>query len=837
MLSFYRTARALCLVVAGTMVALAPALTAGVMLLTTAGLAQADQIPEIVVNVRERAESLESVPGTVSVLTEQQIENTGIQKARDFIALTPGVSIVNAAEVADSQVNIRGINGARDAETNYALIIDGILMTNPAALNREYLNLQQVEILKGPQGALYGRNAAAGAIVISTKKPGDSFAGDVKASAATQGSWYLAADAGGPIASNLKWSVDANYARSDGFYRNVYYQRDDIVDYSKDWSLAGRLMWDPSEQLSVDWKARYGRVDAGSITFNSVFHLPLVAAFGFGPAWAEDVNSHPFQFNPNIIPFNEQKALESSLKVNYDLGFADLVGWGLYSNNRNNFGADGTSGAFGFFNAEPNCRASTAALTGFPLGAPQFIGQVPDSVFGNANGSVFGAYTPTTCDGTQYQVRNQADYSFEARLSSKSSERLRWLGGVYYLHIDREVGVNLGIDTGNQMIHSLYTTDPLNPTEQLVDDSFTTNTYAVFGQVAWDVLPNLELALALRYDSEDRSVRNKVPTTALTQYINDCTGALTGGGPLNPGLCFGPIQPKSKTFDAIEPKFTARWTATDNFTLFASVGTGFKSGGFNNQGSAATVDTFINTNPEIVNGTFTAVNIADDYKKETSLAIEGGVKLKSSDNTLRFEAAYYHTDVDNMQFFEFFVGPFGLLRVVDNIDRVRIDGVEAGVQWAATDWLEFHGGANWTDSEIQRNSARPDTVGNKSPYTPDWTATFGTSISWPLNKDLSLIFNADVTDIGPTWFHVVQDQSRPTLFGFDSGLGLARRDSYAILNLRTGLEGKQWTAVFFARNLANEHYLEEVIPAPEFGGSFIHAGSRTRVGIEGTYKF
>ena len=84
------------------------------------------------------------------------------------------MTIVNTAEVADTQVNIRGINGARDAEINYALIVDGILKTNPAALNREWSNVSQIEVLKGPQGALYGRNAAAGAIIMTTKKPAGS---------------------------------------------------------------------------------------------------------------------------------------------------------------------------------------------------------------------------------------------------------------------------------------------------------------------------------------------------------------------------------------------------------------------------------------------------------------------------------------------------------------------------------------------------------------------------------------------------------------------------------------------------------------------------------------
>ena len=133
------------------------------------------EIEEIIVNARRRSENLRDVPGTVTALTAQVIESAGVRRAADFIALTPGVSMVNAASVADTQVNIRGINGARDAETNFAFLIDGILYTNPAALNREYTNLQQIEIFKGPQGAIYGRSAAAGAIIVTTKKPDNEF--------------------------------------------------------------------------------------------------------------------------------------------------------------------------------------------------------------------------------------------------------------------------------------------------------------------------------------------------------------------------------------------------------------------------------------------------------------------------------------------------------------------------------------------------------------------------------------------------------------------------------------------------------------------------------------
>ena len=114
------------------------------------------------------------VPATVAVISQRQYRSARCTSGSKISSiLVPGVTIVDAAEVGDTQINIRGINGARDAENSIALVIDGILMTNPAAVNREYTNLQQIEIVKGPQGAFYGRNASAGAIIITTQQPGE----------------------------------------------------------------------------------------------------------------------------------------------------------------------------------------------------------------------------------------------------------------------------------------------------------------------------------------------------------------------------------------------------------------------------------------------------------------------------------------------------------------------------------------------------------------------------------------------------------------------------------------------------------------------------------------
>ena len=834
----------------------------GATLLAGQPAVAADEVTEIIVTVRQRAESIQDVPGSVTAFSTAQIEASGIQRAEDFIYQTPGVSIVNTAEVGDTQVNIRGINGTRDAETNYALIIDGVLMTNPAALNREYANLQQIEILKGPQGALYGRNAAAGAIIITTAKPGDEWGGSVKASVAQDASRTLSALVGGPVTDSFGLSVSGDFRDSDGYYRSRYVattQPDgntSVVDNFKSWDVAARAVWEPSDNLTLDAKVRVGEVDAGSISFNSVFHIPslvgvLQGGFGFPAELAafanENVNGHQFQFDNNIVPFNNQDSVEASLKVDYDMGWADLTAWSLYSNIENNLGADGTSGAFQFFFDEAECLATTAALnaSGYQLNPPQAIGPTPGF-------SVFGAYTPTACDGTQYQERNQEDYSVEVRLASKGDQPLRWLAGLYYLNIDREVGVNTGIDRGFGIIPTLFTTNANNPTEQLVHDQFGTDVYAVFGQLAYDLTDTIELSLALRYDREERDVKNLVPIDALTQYINTCDAAApprTGGAPINPGLCDSPggIAPQSKTFDQVEPKFSITWDATDSTTAYATAGVGFKSGGFNNQGSRATIDRFINT-PLLgtgapFEGDFSPVNIDDSYREETSWAYEAGLKSQWLDDRLRTEVALYHVDVKDMQFFEFIVGGFGLLRVVSNIDEVDIDGVELSASFAATDWLSLYAGANFNNTEIKENAARPDSVGNDSPYTPDYTWSTGAQVLYPLSADFDFVGSVDVSGVGDTWFHVIQANDRPTTFSLAiPGLGaanysVAQRDAYSLVNLRAGFASDTLSVVAFVKNALDESYLEEVIPAPEFGGSFIHPGTERQVGVEATLKF
>ena len=843
------------------------------MLSTTVADAQqqgADESPvfeEIMVTARRRSESLLDVPGTVTALTQGVLSRAGVRRAAEFISMTPGVTLVNAAEVADSQVNIRGINGARDAENSFALLIDGILYTNPAAFNREYSNLRQIEIFKGPQGAIYGRSAAAGAIIVSTVAPGNETEIRGRASIAEDNSYTGLISYSGPLVEDeLFMQLSADWRKSDGFFKNRFQNNDSIVDALESYNIDARLVWDVSDDLRIDTKFRYGNVDASSITFNSIFHLPVFAEGTNTPAAYQDSNDDEFAFDANIISDNDQDAYEFSSKFDYDMDWGTLTGWGLYSKIDNDLMSDGTSAAFGFYNGDSVCQQTTTDLgasgAGYQLVPPQFIGEIPVGVIFAPNGSFLGAYTPTTCDGIQEQVRNQKDYSFELRIASSGDQSLRWMAGVYYLDIDRQVGVSLNRDSGATPIRGLLQVGGPNSTASLVYDDFDSRVYSAFGQIEYDINDAIEISFALRYDNEERKVHSLVPTN-VTQDVIDLNFDGVFDDPLNPGLSSlvnpdGVIPDQKKTFTQTQPKVSLSWGPTDNTRLYTSWGVGFKAGGFNNSGSAATVDNFNNS---FINGGIgiffaddmgaTLPTINDRYDEETSNAFELGIKSSLFDGRLSLDAAGYYTEVDDMQFFEFFVGTFGLLRVVSNIDKVDITGVELGANFRATDNLTLSAGANFVDSEIKRNSSRPDTVGNDSPYTPDYTVNVAADLNWPLANGWNYFARVDAQFIGDTWFHTVQKGQVPTIFmplfelGFGTGAGAlgigefsnAQRDAYTTVNLRTGLEGEHWSIVAFAANLTDEKYLEEIIPAPEFGGTFDHPGVRRRIGVEVGFSF
>jgi len=722
------------------------------------------------------------------------------------------------------------------------------LSTNPNSFNEELVDVQQIEVLKGPQGALYGRNAVAGAILVTTKEPGDEFSGQVKVGGGSDGLAKGSLRFSGPLGDSARGSLAASFREFDGVYSNIYENAGSGVDYLEDTTLRARLIIEPNDRLTWDLRAGYSEVEGGAINFNAVFAIPAFNLIGSN--FFADVNDHDFTFAFNVPGENKQETTEFAVKGDYETDNGDWTFIASFNDLEEYLLSDGTSASFYGYLFTPACLADRVDvhslarpdLFGPPL-APFFVPQPPDLDFDNLG--IYGPYTPTACDGYQYQERNQKDSSVEVRFTSPQDQSVRWIAGLYATEIDREVVVAYGADQGLGFLRQPYVdADGLNPTDLLFWDDFDTSVIAAFGELSFDVGESSELSIALRWDQEDRKVRNQVPNVSASGLNGNAQG------PINPAFSTNPggIPDRSRTFSQLQPKVSWRWAASDAVNVYASWGVGFRSGGFNSLGSEDLLNNWFNAGFDGAGNVVQAgLTIKDEYDKEVSSSFELGVKTQLLDNRLQLNAAVFSTDVEDNQFFEFFAGPFGLLRVVTTIDEVSIQGFEADFNWLASENFSIFGGIGFLGSEIDKNINRPLSEGNDVPQAPDETYNLGAQLELPMGNNMNFYARVDLQHVGEMWFHTLQGEPTPTIWQAFANLDFlgdrsndfsnAQRDAYDTVNLRIGFEADNWSATIWGRNITDEEYLEEVIPAAEFGGSFIHPAATATYGADFSYRF
>ena len=170
------------------------------------------------------------VPIAVTVFTTEEIVDAKIERVDDFIGLTPGVTIANSQDSGTNFITIRGVSQTRNGEPPVAVVIDGVLQVNARAFDQPLFDVDQIEVLKGPQGALYGRNATQGAILINTRAPSEEFEGYVQGTAATGDDYSIEASVSGPISDDIQYRLSGKYRDRGGQLDNITI--DTPVDYS-----------------------------------------------------------------------------------------------------------------------------------------------------------------------------------------------------------------------------------------------------------------------------------------------------------------------------------------------------------------------------------------------------------------------------------------------------------------------------------------------------------------------------------------------------------------------------------------------------------------------------
>lgn len=278
--------------------------------------AAADQIEEITVTARSRSESVQKVPDAITAFSAAAIENRGIKQIADVITAIPNLSIAEGQNPGTVTMSVRGVSQVRNGEAPVAIVIDGVQLSSPNQITQELYDVERIEVLKGPQGALYGRNAIAGAINIVTRKPTNDFEGSVTAEYANGDDIKLRATASGPIVPDvLLFRASIGYQHFDGVLTNETLNRK--VDFKREVNGRGRLLYTPTDRLTIDVRGSYADLRSGLS-----YYVPL-------PDGQPNNSSIPIQ--ADVLGHGFRKLGDASLKIDYELGGGTLTGITGYS--------------------------------------------------------------------------------------------------------------------------------------------------------------------------------------------------------------------------------------------------------------------------------------------------------------------------------------------------------------------------------------------------------------------------------------------------------------------------------------------------------------------------
>ncbi len=516
-----------------------------------------EEMGEVVVTARKRDEAFRDVPVTINVFTEETIAAAGIERPSDYIGMVPNMTLVETQNAGNAFVVIRGISQARNSEPSVAVLIDGVAQTNPAQFNQELYDIQQIEVLKGPQGGLYGRNAIGGAILITTAPPSETFEGSVKLGVGNESSYRAQGDISGPLSDTLRYRASVSYYETDGFLDNEFLGGK--ADPVEDLSGRLRLLWEPSDAFSADLRLGASKLETRAL----YFVIPRAdEANVFSIVSDANNTSTPITLdNPGI---NDRDLLNAALKLDFNMGGGGtLTSITSYDDTEEILTGD----AFDF--------------------RPE-----PQSFFFTFLPIVGGPAT----DLNQSQFLDVQAYSQELRFTSDTSGRVRWIAGAYYVHTDRFISTGNNVDNGQGVIpvYETPSTNPANPSFTFLADEQDQDAWSVFADVAIELTERFEIDAAVRYDEDKRENTTKTPPGFLPD-----PSAFTG-------------EVREHTWSETQPKLTLRYKPSENITFYGGYSRGFRSGGFNQTGVGAVADAQV---PPVfgVNDLFEA-EVADTYE-------------------------------------------------------------------------------------------------------------------------------------------------------------------------------------------------------------------------------
>ncbi len=684
-------------------------------------------LDDIIVTATRTEQRLQTVPIAVSAQSGADLVRKGVTDVSNLQFSTPSINVGPSpagGSGAGAQIFIRGVGQldySATQEPDVPIYLDGVYLARPIGAVFDFLDLSRVEVLRGPQGTLFGRNALGGAVQIITNLPTDEFSGRVRATVGRFERRDVEGVVNLPLTDTLSFRGAASSTNSDGYGRLI--PTDTRPNDNRNTTLRGTFRWRPDTDTDVILRAeRYTHRDSMSLqTLLSVVATPtpILAAYN---SMLQSKGLAPI--TPAILRDDPYEGLSSARRPE------TARSWGTALDITRQFGGL----TFKLITAYRELEAKTTydfAPAIYPL---------------------INSQTDT----------NQKQFSQEFQVSGRAlNERLNYVGGAYYFH-ERNVqrqNVFQRLDvakTGNGPYDFAWMTNTGTIANTLNDQ--VTDSYALYGQVGYEILPRLTATLGLRASWDKKDLGSSAGTGTSFENLR--------------GL--GHVQ---ETWSQVTPRYGLDYKVTDDVLLYATISHGFRAGGFN--------------------GRVTTPAPPVSYDEERLIDYEGGVKTQFFDRRARLNLSLFDYDYQNYQATTNQIVNGTVTVVVANAAALRIKGVELEGEFQATQGLRIGGYVSGLDPEFHNivantTAIRPD---SQPPNAPKFTAGANVQYQW------------DVADWGTALARIDYAYKSKTQFFLPNFPGEAQK-GYGLINARLVLspQNQAYELSVFGSNVFDKRY-------------------------------
>jgi iron complex outermembrane receptor protein len=667
------------------------------------------ELDEVTVTARRVEESLQDTPISIAAFTADDLRNRMILSTEDLDKITPNLQFTNDTTLAgnnnSSNIFIRGVGQTDPTSTvdpGVGLYIDDIYMSQSIGGTMDFRDIKTVQVLRGPQGTLFGKNSVGGAVLLTTEDPADEFGGTIRAGAGSDSlaDVFVALDA--PLSDTVKSRFTFGTRNQDGYVTRVQ-TGEDLGDTSV-WTATGKLLFEPNDRLRAKVSFDYTSADENGNPFvfaasNELATFQIIASRDAGcpgatfpppgipvPMLDDDNCANDFQ-NKGPYKNNGTHPIESvmdnwGMSLHLDYALTDV--WSL---------------------------SSITAYRSLEWEGIRDADNTPLTIL----------HTDYDSDGNQFSEELRFQYT---------GGSLNGTFGLYYFEEESDDIVYVQLNS------------PAPGVQEDSDNNLTENSsWAVFTQWTFDATDRLSLTLGGRY-TED----TKASTPDQYNYTN-------------PDVKYLPVQKYEETFDDFSMTASAAFSVSEMSMIYVSYAEAFKGGGWNSHFNTCQILEPCATDlglsgPDLGFAIAAAAAYASgihSFGPEEAATWEAGFKMDLAGNTLRLNGAIFTTDYDELQFtYRSGVAPY-----LANAGKASIDGAELEMTWLpAANWV-IEGGIGYLDSNIDELRefsivATGVEEGNRLPYTPELQYNLGvgytaiTGNGWSIAPRVDFAYRDDV---------------------------------------------------------------------------------------------